>query len=142
MPKTLFRLFLLSIFLFSGCQNNKKEQRKVQRFPNEDAPLALLMREMFEDMEEIKVEVGNGQRIKSYVEKHRNLLDVKPTDPKVKTPVFQMMGEAYLESLGILEESPSELLEANYQTVVNTCLGCHQQFCPGPVKRIQQLEIE
>lgn len=143
MHKTFFRVFLFSIFLFAGCKpENQKEQLKVQRFPNEDAPLALLMREMFEDLEEVKVAVGNGERIKSYVEKHRNLLEVKPTDPKVKTPIFHMMGEAYLESLANLEESPLELVKANYQTVINTCLGCHQQYCPGPVKRIQQLEID
>ncbi|WP_084121132.1 hypothetical protein [Aquiflexum balticum] len=130
-------LFLICIF---SCQ--KKEETNATKavlYPNQDAPLALLMREMFLDMEEIKLSVENKEALKSYLEKHKDILSAIPTNPKVKTEQFQLMGNAYLESLTTLENSSEDLLIDNYQAVVNTCLGCHQQYCPGPIQKINKL---
>lgn len=112
------------------------------RFPNEDAPLALLMREIFSDMEEIKHSIERGDEIKAYLKKHSELLHARPTNPQVKTATFELMGSAYLESLKMLEESPKALLQDNFKMVIQTCLGCHQQYCPGPIKRINLLNKE
>ncbi|MGY6744130.1 MAG: hypothetical protein ACXIUQ_15430 [Cecembia sp.] len=132
----------IMLFFCSCSPASDKQEKQLQKYPNEDAPLALLMREMFLDLEEIKGAVEKGESIKSYLERHQELLEAKPTNPQVKTPVFQLMGEAYLESLYALEQSEPELLKANFKTVLSTCLGCHQQYCPGPIKRIQLLEME
>ena len=133
----------LSILFFWACDPpTQKQESLAQKYPNDDAPLALLMREMFLDLEQIKDAVEKGEAIRSYVESHRQLLEATPTNPGVKTPVFELMGEAYLESLSILEQSPPELIKANYQMLVTTCVGCHQQYCPGPIKRIRLLEID
>lgn len=141
MPRVISLLFLLFIMAFNfSCQ--KKDEAKISEtvlYPNQDAPLALLMREMFLDMEEIKVSVENKEALKSYLEKHKDILNAIPTNPKVKTEQFQLMGNAYLGSLTTLENSSEDLLIDNYQAVVNTCLGCHQQYCPGPIKRINKL---
>lgn len=143
MHKIAGLLFSFLLISFLSCQ--KKEEVKSTTavlYPNQDAPLALLMREMFLDMEEIRVSVENTEAIKSYLEKHKDILNAIPTNPKVKTAEFQLMGNAYLESLMILENSSQELMMENYKTLVSSCLGCHQQYCPGPVKRINKLIIE
>jgi hypothetical protein len=44
-------------------------------YPNKDAPLALLMREMYLDMEEMKSSLEKNEEIKSYLEKHQAILD-------------------------------------------------------------------
>jgi thioredoxin-related protein len=142
MRKIFVFLFPLFIFLLLSCQNEKSSSEKAIQYPNQDAPLALLMRDMYLDMEEIRKTVANKESIESYLEKHRELLTAAATDPKVKDVTFEMMGNAYLKSLENLENSSQELLGENYITLVNTCLGCHQQYCPGPVKRINKLILE
>jgi hypothetical protein len=142
MRKSFVLLFPLFTFILLSCQNEKSSSEKAIKYPNQDAPLALLMRDMYIDMEEIRETVANKESIKSYLDKHRELLTALPTDSKVKDATFQMMGNAYLKSLESLENSSQELLGENYMTLVNTCLGCHQQYCPGPVKRINKLILE
>jgi hypothetical protein len=143
MPKITGLLFSFLLISFFSCQ--KKEEVKSTTpvsYPNQDTPLALLMREMFLDMEEIRSSVENREALKSYLDKHKDILHSIPTNPKVKTAEFQLMGKAYLESLRILENSSQELMLENYKTLVSSCLGCHKQYCPGPVKRINKLIIE
>ncbi|WP_304517662.1 hypothetical protein, partial [Cecembia rubra] len=132
----LFVFFFLILMGVSCSQKKEPEVNKLRFYPNEDAPLALLMREMFKDMEDMRNAIENGDEIRSYLKKHGELLHAKPTNPEVKTTTFELMGNAYLESLKILEESPQALLKDNYRLVVQTCLACHQQYCPGPIKRI------
>jgi hypothetical protein len=135
-------VFFLSLLLASFACAKKEEQKIVARqYPNEDAPLALLMREMFKDMEEIKDAVEKGEAIKTYLAKHQEILKAKPTNPDVKTATFELMGTAYLESLSLLENSNQEALINNYKMLVETCLACHQQYCPGPIKRIHLLNL-
>lgn len=137
---------LVLIIVFLGllsisCTTKETKQEQNTRYPNEDAPLALLMRAMFEDMEEIKDAVEKGNSIKSYLSKHRELLTARPTNPNVKTVTFELMGNAYLESLDLMEKSSEEELISNYKMLVETCLACHQQYCPGPIKRINLLNL-
>lgn len=141
MHRVLFSLFLLAVVV-SCSQKEKKNVSETIKYPNQDAPLALLMREMFVDMEEIKVSVEEGKSIKQYLEKHKEILTARPTDISVKSEAFQTMGMAYLASLKQLENSKKEELRSNYQLLVNSCLACHNNFCPGPVKRINLLKID
>lgn len=137
-------LFLLVILLLLSCNQAKQEEKTEEavRYPNEDAPLALLMREMFSDMEAMKASVEKGEAIKDYVSKHKDMLSVRPTKPEVKTVTFEMMGQAYLQQLEVLQNSPQDELIANYKVLQETCLACHQQYCPGPIKRINLLKID
>lgn len=136
-------LFVLGCLCIYSCAQKESSQTVVDpvQYPNEDAPLALLMREVFLDMEEIKLSVEQGEKIKSYLKKHKEILEADPTNPAVKTATFELMGNAYLESLKRLEESPKAQLSENYQVLISSCLGCHQQYCPGPIKRIQLLNL-
>ncbi|MCH7409255.1 hypothetical protein MM239_07610 [Belliella sp. DSM 111904] len=135
-----FAVFI--ICLVSSCSTKEKDEVQTVRYPNQDAPLALLMREMFEDMEEIKASIADGVAIKSYVEKHKQLLTATPTDAAVKTEQFNGMGMAYLANLKQLEEgNESDQLE-NYKALVSTCLACHSNYCPGPIKRINLLKLD
>lgn len=140
MRKTVIFFFGFLVVVFA-C--TKKEEQKIvaTKYPNDDAPLALLMRDMFRDMEEIKEAVEKGEAIKSYLVKHQEILKARPTNPDVKTVTFELMGNAYLESLSLVENSQQEELISNYKMLVETCLACHQNYCPGPIKRIHLLNL-
>ncbi|UJP63551.1 hypothetical protein [Mongoliitalea daihaiensis] len=140
MHKSFVPLAVAFIILL-GCSQKGEQKVLSTKYPNEDAPLALLMRSMFEDMEEIKHAVEKGEAIKGYVAQHQELLTARPTNPAVKTATFELMGKAYLESLKYMENSSQEELISNYKMLVETCLACHQQYCPGPIKRINLLNL-
>ncbi|MCL6259649.1 hypothetical protein M3O96_11140 [Aquiflexum sp. TKW24L] len=134
---------LLVVSLFS-CKENEKEQVNAVPvlYPNQDAPLALLMREMYLDMEEMKVSLEKKENIKSYLEKHQAILTAKPTDPKVKDGKFDLMAIGYLESLKQMELGSYDLKASKYKIVYNYCLACHETYCPGPIKKITNLHID
>lgn len=98
MYKTILLFFWFTLL---SCSNERKDITRLEaiKYPNQDAQLALLMREMFEDMEMIKISVEKGKSIKSYIERHKALLIAKPTDMGIKTESFQSMGIVYLASL-------------------------------------------
>lgn len=134
---------LLVVSLFS-CKEKEKEQVKTVPVtpPKQDAPLALLMREMYLDMEEMKISLEKKETIKSYLEKHQAILTARATDPKVKDATFDQMAIGYLESLRQLGLGPYELKISKYQIVYNYCIACHEKYCPGPIKKITNLQIE
>lgn len=141
----MHKSFLFLIFLtFSSCGNDQTKVKLEEgiKYPNQDAPLALLMREMFLDMESIKISIEEGKAISTYIEEHKKLLTARPTDPGVKIENFQIMGISYLAGLKQLELSSSDALLDNYKSLVNSCLACHNNFCPGPVKRINLLKLD
>lgn len=139
-----FCFFILLVFSLFSCKDKEKEQVKVfpVLYPNQDAPLALLMREMYLDMEEMKISLEKKETIKSYLEKHQAILTAKATDPKVKDAIFDQMAIGYLESLRQLGLGPYELKVSKYKIAYNYCISCHEKYCPGPIKKITNLQIE
>lgn len=132
---------LLFVSAFS-CKEKEIEKTAVPVSSVEDAPLALLMREMYTDLEEMKISVESGKAIKNYLMKHNGILTARPTDPKVKDMPFDLMAKGYMESLRGLENSTPELLMANYKILYSYCIACHEKHCPGPIKKITNLEIK
>lgn len=104
--------------------------------------MALLMREMHADLEGLKNAILDNEAFQDFSTNHKNLKSAKATDPKVQTDVFYGMVEAYLSSLAELEGEEGLELKGKYNSVVNNCISCHKQFCPGPIKLIQKLQID
>ncbi len=134
-------LLLAITLLVSACTNQPTEQTDNGPInPNGDSELALLMREMFEEGMRIKKQVMDGEKpdgLKRFEEIHKAI----PTDPKVPGPLFDSFATAYIESIKQLEESNSSTV-FKFNSMVDQCMNCHTEFCPGPKKRIKQLYIK
>lgn len=141
-----FFIFLVafgSICVFLHCCRHDAPQAEntVVRTAEQNAPLAVLMREMYLDMEEIKGTVLDKEKLGTYLEKHRAMLTAEATDPKVRDSSFHIMGSAYLQHLERMEQSSEEELLNNFQALQHSCVACHQQKCPGPLKKINALKV-
>ena len=136
--------FILLVFSLFSCDVKDKKQVKTVPVaqPKQDAPLALLMREMYLDMEEMKISLEKKETIKSYLQKHQAIVKAKATDPKVKDAAFDQMAVGYLESLRQLGFGPYELKVSKYKIVYSYCIACHEKYCPGPIKKITNLQIK
>ena len=121
-----------------GPQQESKKQKPLN--PNGDSELALLMRDMFEESDSLKQLVVDGKQL-SGLKKYQDIHSAIPTDPTVQGPVFEAFAEAYISSIKELETADSSSVY-RFNNMVDQCMNCHTEFCPGPKKRIKKLYIE
>lgn len=107
--------------------------------PNGDSELALLMREMFEESDSLRQLVIQGKEL-SGLRKFETIHSDLATDPSVRGPVIDAFSEAYISSIKQLE-SADTATTFNFNRMVDQCMNCHTEFCPGPKKRIKKLYI-
>lgn len=136
-------LLLLSILI--SCSSDRGEEGKTPigpNLPNLQAPsseLALLMREMFEESDSLRQLVMQGKEL-SGLRKFEAIHSALATDPTVRGPVFDAFSEAYINSIKQLEKADTSTV-FNFNHMVDQCMNCHTEFCPGPKKRIKKLYI-
>lgn len=131
--------FLSIIFLFVQCSHSAE---KKPLNPNGDSELALLMRNMNTSTSSLKELIKQGKLPDRFPEEFLRIHKAVPTDSTVKGPVFDAFASNYLNGLNELYKSPKEQLSVNYNAVVQRCVDCHRQFCPGPIKAINKLTLE
>ena len=129
--------------LISACSekpvtDQKQEERPIN--PNGDSELALLMRDMFEESDSLKQLVLDGKQL-SGLKKYQEIHSAIPTDPDASGPMFEAFATSYIESIKALEASDSTTV-FNFNNMVDQCMNCHTEFCPGPKKRIRKLYIK
>ena len=140
-----FYIKILSLFIiascFFRCNNLNEESCEAISFPNEDSELALLMRELFEDSENVKLQIQEGKTPVFFTEFDK-LHTATPTDENVKEDGF------YTAYTDVFIETVEDLLLAKnnkvdmYNKMVAQCIDCHKQMCPGPIKKIRKLHIK
>lgn len=144
--KHLFLLSFIVVVVFS-CSQQEKEQsssKKEVYNPNGDSELALSMRQSFEQTEQIKhaIEQGDFTIPEGYVENLQLFHSATPTDPDVKNELFtQFSNSLYLIANDLVSSSDLNQRKEVYQTLISTCISCHQKFCPGPIVRIKKLNL-
>lgn len=146
LPTFIFLIF--SLIVFQACQDTpEKEIKTVQTpvkktiNPNGDSELALLMRKMFADVERIKKQVQEGETVTVKID-HEKILSAHATEPeKAASAEFKAWGTAYLKGIEKLTNSSPENAEQNYTSLINSCMSCHKAFCPGPIKKINKLNL-
>lgn len=136
MKQYLVGIFLLAIL--SGC--TPKHNTFINN-PNGSSELALLMNQMYSDLYGIKKNITKGKRIK-YKGDYSKLLTATPTDETMKNDVFEPFANALLHNVDALNMATIANQRSAYETVVQTCISCHNQSCPGPLMRIENLVIK
>jgi hypothetical protein len=136
------RMLMMLACALAACAQPDGVEKEVKARPinpNGDSELALLMRDMFDDGMRIKEQVQQGEQptgLRDFQAIHTAI----PTDSTVRTPVFAAFSEAYLQSVRELEAGDSSSV-FRFNRMVDQCMNCHSEFCPGPKKRIRKLYI-
>lgn len=137
MKGTIAILILIALaIVFFKCDDSTRVER--QKTQGQDSELALLMRQMHVDAKEIKEEIINDNSLSDYNLNNDFLLDATPTKSNVKGVKFESMARYYLQKSDSLYHNPTK---GSYNQMVESCIVCHQAFCPGPVKTIKKLKI-
>lgn len=140
----LIILFLGLVFL--NCK--KKEQDKPKSSFQEVykmSEMALLMEDMYNELEKIRPEIITGGNIGEFPEKFNKIHTAEMTSSFEKTEEFRRFSNLLLQNQKALYDSKSDSLPIQlYNNVIKTCISCHKSDagCIGPVSRISKLLIQ
>jgi len=151
--KNKFTLITIVLFLIIvSCRNENKELTKEEKTecktqkpvvnPNGSSELALLMRKMLHSSDSIKQVIKQGGLPETFPDEFLRIHTAKPTDSETKKASFDGFATYYLNTLKTLYSSPKSEVSKNYNAVIDACLSCHSEHCPGPVKAIGKLKID
>jgi cytochrome c556 len=135
MNKLLVLLSLVVCGLLLGAASADQDMN-----PNGSSELSLLMRKMEKQLVDARPEVLNDKYRGTYPAEFDKLKTAAPTDAETKTEYYNVFADLYTSSVKSLYASKKYQVQA-YNNVVNACLACHSQHCPGPVGRIRKLMI-
>jgi hypothetical protein len=113
------------------------------RNPNGASELAVLMREM-----EKQAEIWNGE-----IEKKESVLSPVPasfytlktaavTKPAMKNENYDAFADDFINFSEALVKVPAEERTNAYNSMINGCMNCHTQMCPGPMVRIKKFLLK
>nr|MBS0036881.1 hypothetical protein [Saprospiraceae bacterium] len=133
------------VILLLACTSESHETRDSPSIPivnpNGDSELALLMREMYDDMYRIKSKIKEGQSAKITFDEHA-LFTAEPTDEdQVASDQYRTMGESFIALVNAFRQATTPDLKNHYTVLVQSCMSCHQYTCPGPMRRIENLYL-
>lgn len=156
-PKIITGILLaLFVIVSVNCSNNEAENEAQsavtkdtlkakldpKRFPNEMSELALLMRNLIDDLKASKQIVSEGKKPNiDWMEKYGDLLNAKPTEEKNSGPVFHGFGAKFLQDLEDFQNADTTNQVEVYNGMIQSCIDCHQQHCQGPIPAIKKLWI-
>ena len=110
--------------------------------PNGDSQLAVLMRNMRDDLRVARDQLLQGKAPGNFLDEHSRMRCVWPTDPGVRTTKYDEMATTYLYAVDDLERAKTtDDRRMAYGRVLNGCVTCHQNTCPGPIASIVALEL-
>jgi len=133
--------FLVPLMLFqliiSSC--GKKDVKPLN--PNGDSELALLMRAMHENGMDVKQQLLSGEQPEITVDCQR-LHTAKATEPeKVANPVYTGYAKAYEDAVKSFSQEYNADRAGSYQSMVDACMNCHREVCPGPMVKIKKMYL-
>jgi len=154
---TLFTVLLFSISCSSPSSEQKDkvsntkittEQHSIEEeeewVPDEykTSELAELMRTMHTNHLDLKKKIEAGILNLEKQGDYKFIHKAQPTDPNDDTPLFHTYADAYLIADSVIYNSTStKEYKERFNSMVNSCIACHQNFCMGPINKIELLRI-
>jgi len=127
------------ILLFAACQQKEAKVTQTIIDPNNTSEMALLMRDMFSQLEMVKNKILIGEDISKEQFDFELIHKQTPTDESFLKEGLESMSTAYAYSVNSFNEEPNS---KNFSSIVNNCMSCHTMLCPGPLERIDNLILE
>lgn len=134
--------------VFASCQSSEEQAPQatepvpkplVKSKVYQPSELALEMRSIYANLKIVGHELKNGESISdSLLMGYERILTAKGTDPSDTDESFQAFANQWLNAVNTFKENPSE---ENYNMVMDGCVACHEQRCPGPIPKINRLKL-
>lgn len=141
------KLTLVSIAILTGILSLASCQQKTDcaapqtiMDPNPSSELTLLMREMYDHYEDIAEKLIAGEEVA--IEKlFEDIHTAASTTPeKAKSDLYQAMAANYIIATKELAAAKDNKA-VHFNLLIDNCMSCHQQMCPGPMVKIKKLYV-
>jgi hypothetical protein len=110
--------------------------------PQEDSELTLLMRSMADEMKLLKASVLQDQLYTDWKVDYKQIHTAKPSTEAKKGPKFSEYARVFIAQLDRLKENKTTTeIRPQYNLLVNSCIQCHETFCPGPLSMLKKLRV-
>jgi hypothetical protein len=129
-------IFILCLFLWISIAYDQTQSYALQT--KEKSELSIVMDSMYSETLLIKKGLETQTYPSNPLEKYKIIHTATPTDADVKTAEFREFANDYLKSI---KEFYQETSGKNYTLMINACIRCHESYCPGPLKKINQLKL-
>ncbi|MFN6037523.1 MAG: hypothetical protein ACK452_03575 [Bacteroidota bacterium] len=136
---------MTGLFICYSCKDEIKECDKKNPNslnPNGDSELAKLMREMVNHAQSAKDSLNKNAELPAYPNAFSKIFFVKKTDSTINKQMFDGLAQVYLNNIQYLYKVKPEDRKVAYNSLVESCSGCHKNFCGGPLKRINKLYLK
>lgn len=149
MKKTLvIATFIGGSFLYSCSSETAKSEEscepKTEKTSTsgkmyQPSELALLMRTMHQELIEVKDLVAAGAPLPDSVQlTYEKIKTAHKTKGMGQGPEFDAFSTIFLTRVDSLEKVQDI---ATYNSMVQSCLDCHNNYCPGPIPKIKKMKI-
>lgn len=109
--------------------------------PNGDSELAILMRQMATLTDSMKQALLSKRPLPPKPEQFQNMFTAQKTDSTINKSLYESLTVAYLAHVDAFYDAAPEHRVELFNAMVGACISCHENFCQGPIKRIQKLKI-
>lgn len=129
------------LFLLGSC-NTKKKSEKEALIMYESSEMTLLMNKMFDENMELKKGIIEGDDLTAFRKDYSKIHSAILTDPDDRTASFEQFSKAFIKhQKAIFHVETSEVI-TQYNTMVQSCIACHETTCTGPIPKIKKLLIK
>ncbi|MBK9636653.1 MAG: hypothetical protein IPO63_02095 [Bacteroidetes bacterium] len=133
------------VFGLNACKSEKEKEEAcapTSLNPNGDSELALLMRDMAKLSEANAISLREGKELALYKGEFNSMKKAERTMKDLDETFFQGMADTYLTNMQKLYDAKPEDRISLHNNVVESCQACHNQICPGPLKRIDKMLVK
>jgi outer membrane murein-binding lipoprotein Lpp len=137
---------LAAVIVLTGCKSNSEEKKVVVKEAelNPVSELAAYMREIHQQAVYIRQNLVDEKENLPFdynSERLQAILTAEPTKGTSKDDLFEEYAKEFLEESHLFFISSKEQKTIYFNSMINSCVSCHQQYCPGPIKKIKKLHI-
>ena len=104
--------------------------------------MAALMLWMYDVNAANKQLILEGKSPKHFPKDFLKIHTAQLTDSTDRTLSFKAFSDYYIRNMKAVFESSQESLTRRHNTVINSCISCHQTICIGPIPKIKKLLIK
>lgn len=134
-------LALASLFVLCiGLQACMKQMSKEKPDIYVASELALLMRSMEKEQLQLRKDIlkGNDNPISPIA--HLALNTAEPTQEGTINDTYKSYSELFTIAMSDLQHGDSTMVY-RFNQGIKACVNCHEQFCGGPIQRIEKLYL-
>ena len=110
--------------------------------PEKASPMAKLMRDMLTCIKKERYRIQEGFKPQPYPTRFEKIKTAQVTEGKKPAKDHEQYIATFMTQLNAYYKYNTwNERKATFNTVINTCITCHEEECPGPIQTIKENKL-